>query len=187
LIGLISLGILIAAFVFQFVAHKSRKNYKTPQFLFWGSALAVLLYYFYLVYAQYFAWKNDGGISKFLVPPYESFLYVFGYHFVRFLLYYLIAFFVAVLFFAAAKHYNRKFDEKFFETEEFYWGALSIFLLGGQDWGYAWIYYFLTLLVIAVIGSTVQTYVLKKNERFSFYWLWLPVAILVLLVAMFVS
>ena len=184
--GLISLGILIAAFVFQAATSRSRKAYRTPAVFFWGSAILIFAYYFYLVYAQYLAWKNGGGISKFLVPPYKSISYVFGYHLTRFLMYYLIAFVIAFLLMFLMARLNKKYGGRFFEAEEPYWGALSVLLLGNPAWNYAWIYYIAALLAVLLFSSIVISYWLKKRERVSLYWLWLPVAILVSVGVMFV-
>jgi hypothetical protein len=192
LIGLTSLGILIAAFVFQLSARSADTRINTDKkrintdlriykILFLFAVAAVIFYYLYLVYAQYLAWR-EGGITKFLVPPHESVFYVFGYHFTRFVLYYLASLGAALLFFWAANYFNRKHNLRFFENEEPYLGALSIFLLGNPAWNHAWIYYVVALLVVAVILSLVKSHWSKRSERLSLRFLWLPLAILVVLV-----
>ncbi len=178
LIGLISFVILVVAFLFQL---KSNNSYKIYKAFFWVSVAVIILYYFYLVYAQYLIWKDGSELTKFLVPPYESIFYVFGYHFTRFLLYYLIAFAVAVIFFFSAKRLNQRFGGRFFEPAEPYLGVLSVFLLGNPAWNYAWAYYLAVILLTAVIVTGYRLLVTRENRRFSLYWLWLPVAILVML------
>lgn len=184
--GLFSLAVLSALFVFQIVTYRFYRtnwNYKTHKTVFFISLAGVFLFYLYLVYARYQDWSADiGGIGKYFVPPHTSIFYVFGYEFTRFLIYYLVALAVAVLFLFSAKYLNYRFGGKFFENQEPYLGALSVFLLGHPDWGYAWIYYIAAVLASAVVGSMVMSHWLKKTERFSLYWLWLPIAILVALV-----
>lgn len=97
-------------------------------------------------------------------------------------MYYLIAFVFALLLVVSMRRLNKKSGEKFFEAEEPYWGALSVFLLGDPAWNYAWIYYVVALLVVLLFSSFIVSRVLKKRERVSLYWLWLPVAILVILI-----
>ncbi len=179
-----SFGVLAVLFFIQ-ILNKTNRTYRTYKYVFWAAALAVLLYYFYLVYAQYLAWRDGGELLKHLVPPYQSITYVFGYHFTRFFLYYLISFAAAAAFLYAAKYFNKKHGFRFFENEEPYLGALSIFLLGNPLWRYAWIYYLIALLALAVIGSLVISHLLKKSERFSLRYLWLPVALLVILIRSF--
>ena len=191
--GASSLAVLVAAFIFQLVVYwfKSYKSnwtliaYRVNKSLFWLAAVFVFLLYFYLVYAQFIAWRDGGELLKRLVPPYQSVTYVFGYHFTRFALYYLISFAASVLFLSAVTFLNKKFNEKFFEKEEPYLGAIAIFLLGNPLWRFAWIYYLIALLAVAFVGSLVVSHVLKKSERFSLYYLWLPVAILTLLLVKF--
>ncbi len=185
LLGLFSLIILVAAFVFQIATYKTYKSNwtdRTYKILFWLSVASVVLFYLYLVYSRYLSWNSGGGVGKFLVPPYNGISYVFGYELSRFLMYYLFALVPAFALLFSAKHFNRRFGERFFENQEPYLGALSVFFLGHPDWGYAWVYYIVGLLTISVIGSLVINHWLKKNERFSLYWLWLPVAILVILI-----
>ncbi|MEK7086741.1 MAG: hypothetical protein AAB935_00590 [Patescibacteria group bacterium] len=151
--------------------------------MFFCAIVAVCVYYFYLTYARYQLWKNDtDGIGKFLVPPHKSITYVIGYHFIRFGLYYVISLVVALIFLWAAKYYNKKFGGRFFEPEEPYFGALAIFLLGNGEWHYGWIIYFVLMLLVSVVGSLIYTKILKKNERFPMYWLWLPMGILAIIV-----
>ena len=53
-----------------------------------GAVLFIIGYYGYLTYGQYFLWRS-GPPSIFFLPPYRGIGYLFGYHFTRFLLYYL--------------------------------------------------------------------------------------------------
>lgn len=181
----ISLGVLFFCLPVQLLNFfRFKKNLRQfSRVLFFCALAAVLIYYLYLTYAQYQLWKNNvNGIGKYLVPPYKSITYVVGYHFMRFAFYYAISFLIALIFLWAAKHYNKKFQGRFFEPEEPYFGALAIFLLGNKDWNYAWIAYFVLLLLGSVVGSLIYTKILKKNERLPLYWLWLPTAIAVIIV-----
>ncbi|MFH0712461.1 MAG: hypothetical protein V2A55_01210 [Candidatus Jorgensenbacteria bacterium] len=184
-IGFFSLAVLVAALVFQVATYKTNKSngsYKSYRALFWFLVASIVLFYFYLVYSLYLAWSSGGGIGKFLVPPYGGISYVFGYQFSRFLLHYLVALAVAFALLVSAKRLNRRFGERFFESQEPYLGAISVLLLGQSVWDYAWIYYLIAILALAVVGSLVVSHWLKRKERFSLYWLWLPVAILVILI-----
>lgn len=184
----ISLGVLFFCLLVQalnFFLFKKNLG-KFSRVLFVIVIVIVIVYYAYLTYAQYSVWKNSDGVAKYLVPPYKSIAYVLGYHFIRFALYYAISLFIALLFLWAAKHYNKKFGGRFFEPEEPYLGALAIFLLGNGGWNYAWIQYLAGVLIFSVLGSLIYTYLLKKNGRFPLYWLWIPTAIVVIIVSKFV-
>ena len=180
----ISFGILVFAFVVQLINFfRFKKNlWQFSRILFFCVIGAVLIYYIYLTYAQYVLWRDSEGFTKYLAPPYKSITYILGYHFMRFALYYAISLFIALIFLFAAKHYNKKFQNRFFEPEELYLGALAIFLLGNREWNYAWILYLILLFVFSAFGSAIFCNWLKKMERFPLYWLWLPVAILAIIV-----
>ena len=180
----LSLGIFIFGASVQVINYFFwKKNLKVfTKILFLGAIGFVLIYFFYLVYAQYLVWRDSDNFTKFLVPPYKNITYVIGYHFMRFALYYAISLVMALIFLWATKYYNKKFGGKFFEPEEPYLGALSIFLLGNREWNYGWILYLVLLLVFSAVGSAIFCNWLKKMERFPLYWLWLPTAILAIIV-----
>lgn len=170
---------LLAQLLNFFYFKKNLRNFS--RILFFCAIIAVVFYFAYLTYAQYQLWKNSDGFTKYLVPPHKSITYVLGYHFMRFALYYAISLLIALIFLFAAKHYNKKFGERFFQPEELYFGALAIFLLGNREWNYAWILYLILLLVFSAFGSAIFCTWLKKMERFPLYWLWLPTAIIAII------
>ncbi len=179
----LSLGVFIFLLGFQLFRNFKKINIKKlSKITFFISIVIIFLFYVYLTFLQYQALKNDAGMGKFFLPPYKSITYVIGYYFVRFALYYVISLFIALIFLFGTKFYNKKFQNKFFEEEESYLGAISIFLLGNKEWNYAWITYLVLLVVFAVIGTVIYTKILKKNSRFPLYWLWIPVAILAILI-----
>ncbi|MEK7479016.1 MAG: hypothetical protein AAB634_00555 [Patescibacteria group bacterium] len=147
------------------------------QVIFLFSIVVICSLYLLLVYLQYATWKEAGPPSSFLIPPYRSALYVFSYHFMRFGLWYVISLALALAFFAFGTFLNKKFGEKFFRPEEMNLAALAIFCLGNPEWKYAWLYYFFALGIISVIGALALRYAFRSPRRFSFYWLWIPTAI----------
>ncbi len=179
------MGILVFTFLIQLLNFfYFKKNLgKFSQILFFIVIVIVIVYYAYLTYSQYLLWRDSSGIAKYFVPPHRSIIYVIGYHFIRFALYYAISLLIAFVFLVSAKHYNKKFGGRFFEPEEPYLGALAIFLLGNREWNYAWILYLISLLVFSALGSAIFCNWLKKIQRFPLYWLWLPVGILAIIIA----
>lgn len=216
----LSLLILTLIFVAQLLKLKWQK-FKILPLVKWAliiSAAAVFLYWLYLTYAQYIAWRDGGPPLSYFVPPYKSPLYVIGYHFIRFGLYYLLSFTASVAFLVWTKRANRRFGYRFFENEEPYLGALAIFLLGFPEWRFAWLYYlilffsvylFIHLFLIARFylikrKSLINTDPLRqsyseaskklintdkkplidtdKHPRVPMYYLWIPLAVLVILV-----
>jgi GxxExxY protein len=113
------------------------------KYIFIGGIILIFGFLFYQSWQLYQVWW------KFLLPPYQPIRYFFFYCFTNFFEKQLIALGAALLFLAAAFLLNKKFQERFFEKEEPYLGALAIFLVG-HPW---WIYYIIVIGLIGVIGT----------------------------------
>jgi len=181
-----SITIFSVLFIFQ-VCKKTFSDifrFFASKWLFIFSILVIIYWYFYLTALQYFVWIEAGPPSLFFLPPYRDITYLFQYHFIRFLMYYCISFIAAWLFVVYGKRYNKKFGSKFFEDEELYIGGTAIFLLGNPSWMYLWIFYLLVILFIGLLGTFYINKILKKtDERFPFYYLWMPLVIIAIMIS----
>lgn len=185
-IPIFSISIFLVLFLLQVFKNTCSDIFRffASKWLFIFSFLSIIYWYFYLTGLQYITWIEAGPPSLFFLPPYTSILYLFQYHFIRFLMYYGISFIIALLFVFYGKRYNKKYGDKFFEGEELYIAGTAIFLLGNPSWGYLWIFYLLTILFIGFLGTFYINKVLKKtDERFPFYYLWMPLAIIAIIIA----
>jgi len=184
-IPVFSIVIFLILFIFQ-VFRKTFSGvfrFLASKWLFIVSVSVIIFWYFYLTALQYFVWMEAGPPSSFLIPPHTSILYVFQYYFTRFLTYYCISFVIALLFVFYGKRYNKKFGSKFFEDEELYIGGTALFLLGNPSWGYLWIFYLLAIFLGGLIGTFYINKIQKKpDERFPFYYLWMPIAIIAIII-----
>jgi len=180
-----SLGILILTEGASL--YRKRRSF-VFKYIFIGGVILIFGFLFYQSWLQYRVWSQN-ELSKFLLPPYQSIAYFLGYSFTRFFKNYLISLVVALLFLSAAVFLNKKFQERFFEKEELYLGALAIFLVGHPFW----MFYFLAVMTVGVLGSLflkVTSYHAYRqagklqvtSRRFPFYRFWLPLAILVLII-----
>lgn len=149
------------------------------KYIFLGGVILIFGFLFYQSYQQYQVWSGN-EIFKFLLPSYQPINYFFFYCFTNFFEKQLIALGAAFLFLAAAFLLNKKFQERFFEKEEPYLGALAIFLVG-HPW---WMYYFIVVCLIGVVG-TFYLKIRRSEKRFPFYHFWLPVAIILMVVKIF--
>ena len=149
------------------------------KFIFIFVVAGLFFYGVYLSSLQYEA-MTTGGLSKFLLPPYQSInyflIYIAG---ARIFGPYVLSFLASLLFMWAAARYNKKYDERFFEREEIYFGALAIFLVSHPGW----IIYFPTLIVLYTLIQLYNRFVRRRvNERIPLYHLWVPTAIFVILI-----
>lgn len=145
---------------------------------------AVFLFLSILSFIQFHYWSQS-DFSEHLLPPYQPANYFIFYVLCRFFAPYLISAIGAFIFLNLAKYFNKKHEEKFFEPEEPYFGALAIFLAGYPGWFFyviavILIYLFLHLLLIVGCKSSI------KETRLSLYHLWLPTAIFVIIINNFI-
>lgn len=127
----------------------------------------------------YFLWKND-PVFKLLIPPYQNLNYFIQFIFTRFFIYWILTLGAALLINKLALFFNKKYNERFFESEEIPIGSLAIFLSGWPGF----LFYIILILFFGLILSIIYT--LKNKGRAPLYYLWLPTAILVILIKNFI-
>ena len=146
------------------------------KYIFYFSIAAIFSLLVYYSYQQYVVWQSVEP-SKFLLPPYQAIDYFVKYVGARFFAPYLISLIAAILFLFEAKRLNKKYEERFFEPEELWLGALALFLVG---WPGAF-FYFIGLIVFYFLLSTFYFLLRGKEHRLSLYYLWLLLAIIVII------
>lgn len=146
---------------------------------FFGAVGLGIIGFFYLSYSQYLGWLDAGPPASYLIPPYQNIWYLFSYIISHYAYHYIISLGVAFLFLGIAILLDERFGRRFFKDEEPYLGALFIFILGNP----LWIYYLGTVFGIGLLVTGYRLLVTKRFERFSLYSLWLPIAILVIILS----
>ncbi|MCX6702273.1 MAG: hypothetical protein NTW60_00120 [Candidatus Wolfebacteria bacterium] len=165
----------------RFLFVRDRKDSAFRCFFFF-SVFSIFLYEVYQSWLQYGYWRNGGGISQYLLPPYNSSFYFFQYVGFRFFAPWAVAFLISLVFPILAKFINKKCGERFFYAEEPWIAAIGFFLSGYPGW----LYYSLVFLIVFLLAHLfVNLFLRKKNERISSYYLWLPAAIFVIIIQEF--
>lgn len=141
------------------------------------SVAVVFLLSAYWSFAQYLVWLS-GETSKYLLPPYQNINYFLLYVGAKLFGLYALSFLVGLAAFYAARWYNARKNWSLFYDEEYYFIALSIFLVGHPYW----IAYVLILAVAAGLLIGFRHLILRKTDKFSLYYLWFPIAALVILI-----
>jgi hypothetical protein len=147
---------------------------------FWITSLLIFLTALYRAIALYFNWRANDFTRQFL-PPYNSWAYFTSYSFFKFFAPFLIAVFAALLLVEAFSLMNKKSGERFFEKEEIYFAAIAIIAMGYP----AWVVYIPIILISYLIYHLVSLAVSRRNKRLSFYYLWFPIALFVILISEF--
>jgi len=149
------------------------------KYLFIGTIILVFGFFCYQSYQQYQIWSQN-ELSKHLLPPYISIGYFIFYTLMRFFGPYLISLAAAILFLFSAKILNKKYEERFFYSEEYYLGALAIFLAGHPGW----LFYLIFLIVIYLLIHLYSSFIIRNSsQRVSLYHLWIATAIFVIILS----
>ena len=146
--------------------------------IFWAVVLFILLSQIYLSYVQYRVWEA-GDTSKFLLPPHQSIGYFLTYVSWRIFAPYALSLAIGFLFFWLAKKYNERNEGQFFYNEEYYYIALSFFLVGHPFW----IFYVILLVLTVFVIIVCRNLVFKNSDKVSLRYFWLPIAAFVILIS----
>lgn len=141
------------------------------------SVFFVLFIAAYYSYQQYRIWEIS-TVGKLLLPPRQPIGYFLHYAYVHFWMNSLIALAISMLGWLSARLLNRRHQERFFEPVEPWLFGIGLLMTGHPGW----IYNLVALFVFAIISHFSFLISRKKSSRISFYWFWLPAAILGILV-----
>jgi len=178
LVLLISLAILLIVFILQLLYfYGFLKRPVIFKYLFWFVVAVAVLIFIYLTFLQGEIWRQS-PLFRFLVPPFKPPLFVIVYNITHLGINYLISLGAAFIFLILAIKANLFFHKRFFEDEEPYLGALSIFILSHPFF----LYYLTSVLGLGLLSSVFVSLFKKQKVRLSFYHFWLPLAILVIII-----
>lgn len=152
-------------------------TYKIVKLAYLFLILVFAAYSAYSTYFLYYFW-NSHDLSKYYLPPYQSIFYFIQYAFFRFWSHFLAALLFSLIILFLTKYFNKKHGEKYFWPEEPYYIALAILAVGYPGW----VIYFSLLLLVPLFFSAVCVFFLGRQERISYYYLWLPLAVFTILI-----
>jgi hypothetical protein len=109
----------------------------------------------YWAWAQYRLWQAS-ALSRFFLPPYQSWGYFFSYVGQRIFAPWLISFLAAIFISRLAGFFNRKYGERFFESEEISLMALGIFLTGYPGFFVYLILIFLGGILLSIFSRPIS-------------------------------
>lgn len=180
----VSLAILAIIFAIQLIIPKApARRGLFGVLVFTIATLVIFSFAIYQSWQQYLLWKSN-DLGKLFLPPYQSWDYFVFYARSRFFNPYLLSLTIGLVSLIAARYFNKKYQERFFEPIEPYLLATSIFLVGHP----LWLFYLITLSVITVIFSLVNgQWSMVNGRRLSLYYLWLPAAIFTIIIGKWLS
>ena len=132
----------------------------------------------YLTQLLYKTWI-DNSFSRLYLPPYQPINYFIQYSFFHFWSHFLAALIFSLAILLLAKYFNKKSGEKYFWPEEIYFIVIAILIVGYPGW----LVYFLLILLTPLLFAISHLLLARKPERLSYYHLWLPLAILAIIIS----
>jgi hypothetical protein len=175
---IVALGMQIYLHSFWFKGEKEGRIKRWMETIFLLAVIGLFSFVVWRTVQQYTSWL-DSPINKLLLPPYTPFSYFARYVGVRLYAPLFAGLLAAVLGGFAVHFLNRRYEERFFEKEEPYFFALSIFCVG-----YPGFFFFLILFfLIGILWSAA--YQMSGRARAPLYYLWFPTAILAILIVRF--
>lgn len=178
-VGTLALLALLALVLFS---RKTLQGVMKPIFMI--ACAAVLMQGIFYSYLQYKVWSTS-NLGRFFLPPYQprglfgGYDYFLGYVTFRYLSAPLLALVVGGAFFFASRWLNRKGGERFFEDEEPWLFASGILLSG-----YPGFFFYVPLILLGAIVLAI-IFTVKHWGRAPLYHLWIPCAILAILIVHF--
>ena len=140
-----------------------------------SAVIGIILIASYTTYAQYGLWQGD-EVSRYFLPPHAPISYFIYYAFTEFWAPHVISGIMAFAVFWAAYILNKKFQGQFFEREEIFFIATGMFLSGHPGW----IAYMALICIFYFLFSLMHVFWFRASRRISFYYSWLPLAVLVI-------
>jgi len=170
----VTLSSLLILGVFYFQLTSKSLNYRQIRKILLISFAGIILLVTYEGYLLYQGWMQS-EIGRYLLPPYQNIGYFLFRFFKTSLLSWVVAAVGGVFLAWTAQKLNNRFDERFFEKEEISLFALAAFLVGYPGILFYVIFVLLTELFLTII------YTLGGWGRAPMYYLWLPVALFVMI------
>ncbi|MBI2011074.1 MAG: hypothetical protein HYS89_02530 [Candidatus Colwellbacteria bacterium] len=168
------LGLISGASQFELGRSILGRHYRK---IFIFSIIAIFSWQVFLALAQYKLWSAS-PLTQLLLPPHQGIDYFLSFVISRLFLPYLISLAIALFMIFLLPRLNKKFDERFFETEEPYFAALAVFLVGHPGW----LIYLVVLISLYLILHTAYFILRREAVRLSPYRLWGATALFVILI-----
>lgn len=148
------------------------------RWIIWGSVLSVMaVTVVYRAFFQYYVWHTNTA-TDFLLPPYTPITYFLAYIMRRFVSPYMLSFFAGILVWIVMRWLNKKYQDRFFYEKELVIVPAALFLVGYPGL----IVYVLFSLGVFMGLSIFRTIFFSKTTTTSLRYLWLPIAMCVILI-----
>ena len=179
---LVFLPLAISLLILSFLFKRGSKELLRASFLIYLLAISLSIGISLLQsFLTYLSWEKN-SLSYLLLPPFTSINYFFSYTFFHFFRPALFNLFLSFLFLALLKIFNKIFKGRLFFEEEIYFVSLGILI---SPFPTNLLLIFCAFLSGVFISLTRRIFK-RKSEFISLYYLWLPLAILMIIFKNFI-
>jgi hypothetical protein len=170
---------VVLTFILAVQLWKHRLSVKCSRWIFVMAVGAIAIILAVQSIFVFFDWSGDPAIGQFFLPPHQSnYSYFFFYILTRIFAPYLISLIFALVLLYLLPFINRRSGDRFFEPEEPYLAALSIFLVGHPGW-----FVYLIAMILTYLGWHLWNNLRGRGGmRLPLYNLWIAVGISVLII-----
>ena len=180
--GLVFLPLAISLLILSFLFKRGSKELLRASFLIYLLAISLSIgISLFQTLLTYFSWEKN-SLSHLLLPPFTSINYFFSYIFFHFFRPTFFNLFLSLLFLALLKIFNKIFKGRLFFEEEIYFASLGVLI---SPFPTNLLLIFCTFLSGIFISLTRKIFK-RKSEFISLYYLWLPLAILMIIFKNFI-
>jgi len=179
---LVFLPLAISLLILSFLFKRGSKELLRASFLIYLLAISLSIGISLLQsFLTYLSWEKN-SLSHLLLPPFTSINYFFSYIFFHFFRPTFFNLFLSLLFLALLKIFNKIFKGRLFFEEEIYFVSLGILI---SPFPTNLLLIFCAFLSGVFISLTRRIFK-RKSEFISLYYLWLPLAILMIIFKNFI-
>ncbi|MDZ4231347.1 MAG: hypothetical protein U1C52_00975 [Patescibacteria group bacterium] len=175
----LSIGVLIALSLAAADSGGRTFLVRYAKLIFWSTVVTVAAVGAYTIWQQRELWASD-ELAKLLLPEYQG-SYFYFYILTRIVAPYLIAFIFSLILLAVVARLNKRGGDRFFEVEESYLAATSIFLVAYPGV----FFYFLLLFSVYTFWHLWERVRGRRDRRLPLYGLWAPVGLATFLLAQY--
>lgn len=179
---LVFLPLAISLLILSFLFKRGSKELLRASFLIYLLAISLSIGISLLQsFLTYLSWEKN-SLSHLLLPPFTSINYFFSYIFFHFFRPTFFNLFLSLLFLALLKIFNKIFKGRLFFEEEIYFISLAVLI---SPFPTNLLLIFCAFLSGIFISLTRRIFK-RKGEFTSLYYLWLPLAILMIIFKNFI-
>jgi len=175
-------SIILAGLLLYWVLKKEFPQEKFLKLIFYIFSSVIIFQSIFSTILNWWLWSQQ-LISQRLLPPHSPINYVLKYSWQHYWFESIVTIITAVIVFLGIYFLNKKFEKNLFYNEEKYLAALGILATGWPNC----LIFLSIVLFLGVFFHLISLFLLKRSERLTLLYFWIPSALLILLLSDIIS